>query len=38
VRLKQKLDEHLIGVAAAAIKTCNLLPDIESELPRAADL
>jgi CRISPR-associated endonuclease/helicase Cas3 len=25
-------------VAAAAIKTCNLLPDIESELPRAADL
>ena len=39
--LKQKLDEHLVGVARNALKTAHLLPAFEgkqSELPRAFDV
>ncbi len=35
---KQKLDEHLIGVAENALKTAHLLPNFESELPFAVDI
>lgn len=36
--LKQKLDEHLVHVAAAAVKTVKLLPYFESEPLSASDL
>ena len=35
VYLKQKLDEHLVGVAHAGIDVCRLLPDFETQLPIA---
>lgn len=35
---KQKLDEHLVGVAKAALKTIHLLPAFESEPPHAYDI
>lgn len=35
---KQKLDEHLVGVANAALKIAHLLPAFESESPRAYDI
>jgi CRISPR-associated endonuclease/helicase Cas3 len=35
---KQKLDEHLIGVAQNALKTAHLLPKFETELPFALDI
>lgn len=35
---KQKLDEHLVGVAENALKTAHLLPQFESELPFAKDI
>lgn len=35
---KQKLDEHLIGVAENALKTAHLLPKFETELPFALDI
>lgn len=35
---KQKLDEHLVGVAKAALKTAHLLPAFEEELPFAQDI
>ena len=34
-RFKQKLDEHLVGVAKAGTSVCRLLPDIETDLPVA---
>jgi len=36
--LKQKLDEHLVGVAEHALKTAYLLPRFETELPPAKDI
>lgn len=39
--LKQKLDEHLVGVTTYALKTAHLLPAFEgkeNELPRAFDI
>ncbi|CAH9064536.1 CRISPR-associated nuclease/helicase Cas3 subtype I-F/YPEST [Pseudoalteromonas holothuriae] len=36
--LKQKLDEHLVGVARNAIKTAHMLPAFEREPPQAKDL
>lgn len=38
LQLKQKLDEHLIGVAKAGVDVCRLLPDFETELPLAQDV
>ncbi len=38
VRLKQKLDEHLVNVAAVAVDTAKLLPHFESEPPVASEL
>jgi CRISPR-associated endonuclease/helicase Cas3 len=35
---KQKLDEHLIGVAENALKTAHFLPKFETELPFALDI
>ncbi len=35
--LKQKLDEHLVGVSKAAVNTVHLLPAFEKELPVATD-
>lgn len=35
---KQKLDEHLVGVSNAALKTVHLLPAFESEMPHAYDV
>ena len=35
---KQKLDEHLVGVAKSALKTVHLLPAFEKELPLATDI
>ncbi len=35
---KQKLDEHLIGVAENALKIAHLLPVFETELPVAKDI
>lgn len=35
---KQKLDEHLVGVADSALKIVHLLPSFESELPFAYDI
>ncbi|PJD94424.1 MAG: type I-F CRISPR-associated helicase Cas3 [Legionella sp.] len=35
---KQKLDEHLVGVAHHALKIAHLLPVFETELPLAQDL
>ena len=35
---KQKLDEHLVGVATNALKTAHLLPAFEREPPRTADI
>ncbi len=35
---KQKLDEHLVGVAKNALKTVHLLPSFEKELPLATDI
>lgn len=36
--LKQKLDEHLVGVARSALKTAHLLPAFEQEPPVAQDI
>lgn len=36
--LKQKLDEHLVGVAKNALKTAHLLPAFEREPPVAQDI
>ncbi|RAK00598.1 type I-F CRISPR-associated helicase Cas3f [Aliidiomarina maris] len=36
--LKQKLDEHLVGVARNALKTAHLLPAFETEPPLAQDI
>lgn len=36
--LKQKLDEHLVGVADNALKTAHLLPAFEREPPVAEDI
>ena len=36
--LKQKLDEHLVGVARNALNTAHLLPTFETELPQARDI
>lgn len=36
--LKQKLDEHLVGVAKHALRTAHLLPAFEKELPVAQDI
>jgi CRISPR-associated endonuclease/helicase Cas3 len=36
--LKQKLDEHLVGVARHALQTAHLLPAFEKELPSAEDI
>lgn len=38
LQLKQKLDEHLVGVARAGVGVCRLLPDFETELPLAQDV
>jgi CRISPR-associated endonuclease/helicase Cas3 len=35
---KQKLDEHLVGVAKAALNTAHLLPAFEQEPPKANDI
>ena len=35
---KQKLDEHLVGVAKNALNTAHLLPKFETELPLANDI
>ncbi len=35
---KQKLDEHLVGVARAALNTAHLLPAFEQEPPHAHDI
>ncbi|MBR9828609.1 MAG: DEAD/DEAH box helicase family protein, partial [Oceanospirillales bacterium] len=37
-QLKQKLDEHLVNVAAAAVKASGYLPDFESQPPVAQDV
>lgn len=37
-QLKQKLDEHLVGVAKNALNTVHLLPAFEKEPPRALDI
>ena len=37
-RLKQKLDEHLVGVAKHALKNAYNLPAFETELPVATDI
>lgn len=37
-KLKQKLDEHLVGVARNGLRTAHLLPAFESEPPRAQDI
>ncbi|MFT4927764.1 MAG: CRISPR-associated endonuclease/helicase Cas3, partial [Phenylobacterium sp.] len=36
--LKQKLDEHLVGVAKSGLKTAHLLPAFEQEPPMARDI
>lgn len=36
--LKQKLDEHLVGVARNALQTAHLLPAFEQELPVSQDI
>ncbi|GAA60413.1 hypothetical protein P20652_2279 [Pseudoalteromonas sp. BSi20652] len=36
--LKQKLDEHLVGVAKNALNTAHLLPAFEQEPPAATDI
>tara|TARA_R110001592_G_scaffold341482_4_gene630658 strand:+ start:395 stop:3799 length:3405 start_codon:yes stop_codon:yes gene_type:complete len=36
--LKQKLDEHLVGVARYALQTAHLLPAFEKELPFTEDV
>lgn len=36
--LKQKLDEHLVGVAKHGLNTTHLLPALESEPPTAQDI
>ena len=36
--LKQKLDEHLLGVTQAALNVAHLLPAFETELPKAQDV
>lgn len=36
--LKQKLDEHLVGVAKSALNTAHLLPAFEQEPPVATDI
>ena len=38
VQLKQKLDEHLVRVAEAAVKNCGHLPFLESRAPIAQDI
>lgn len=38
LQLKQKLDEHLVGVARAGVDVCRLLPDFETKLPFAHDV
>ncbi len=37
-KLKQKLDEHIVGVAKHALQTAHLLPAFEVELPKAEDI
>lgn len=37
-QLKQKLDEHLVGVAKNALNTVHLLPAFEKEPPQAVDI
>ncbi|MGH1541491.1 MAG: type I-F CRISPR-associated helicase Cas3f [Arenicella sp.] len=37
-QLKQKLDEHLFGVAKQGLRNAHLLPAFESELPMAKDV
>jgi len=37
-KLKQKLDEHLIGVAKHAIQTAYYLPAFETQPPKASDI
>jgi len=37
-QLKQKLDEHLVGVAHSGLRTAHLLPAFESEPPTAQDI
>lgn len=37
-KLKQKLDEHIVGVAKHALQTAHLLPAFEVELPNAKDI
>jgi len=37
-QLKQKLDEHLVGVSRNALKTAHLLPAFEQEPPQANDI
>ena len=37
-KLKQKLDEHLVGVAACGLKNAHLLPAFECEPPVAKDI
>ncbi|EDQ01684.1 type I-F CRISPR-associated helicase Cas3f [Shewanella benthica] len=37
-QFKQKLDEHLVGVAKVALDTAHLLPAFESEPPLAQDI
>ena len=37
-QLKQKLDEHLVGVARSGLKTAHLLPAFEQEPPVAKDI
>ena len=37
-QLKQKLDEHLVGVAKSALNTAHFFPAFEKESPRTADL
>jgi CRISPR-associated endonuclease/helicase Cas3 len=36
--LKQKLDEHLVGVSRHALQTAHLLPAFENELPTTEDI
>ncbi|MFZ2726786.1 MAG: type I-F CRISPR-associated helicase Cas3f, partial [Methylococcaceae bacterium] len=37
-QLKQKLDEHLVGVMKSALNTAHLLPAFETEPPQAFDI
>ena len=37
-QLKQKLDEHLFGVAKSALQTTDLLPELENGLPKVHNI